>query len=126
MTRDTEARTALAAAASLLGQAEIIDRMSRPLTLAALIGLMVGLGVDLGALLTAGLLIVALAGLIELYLALRTGYDAALLQALAKNGAPGASDPRVAGARRLIVLQAAAFVVQVAAILFGTALVTLW
>ena len=149
MTREAETRYALAAASSLLGQGEVIDRLSRPLTLAALIGLMIGLGVELGALLTAGLLVVALTGLIELYLALRVGFDAALFHALAgddKKSAPDlrkldvalqklgllaeaksarAVEPRILGARRLLTLQAASLVVQVAVILFGTALVAL-
>ncbi len=76
-------RDVAAAAADLLDQGAIVDRLSRPLTIAALIGLIVGLGVELGALLIAGLLLVTLAGLAETYLALRTGFDAALFRRLA-------------------------------------------
>ena len=149
MSGETEARYALAAAASLLDQGEIIDRLSRPLTLAALMGLTVGLGIELGRLLTAGLVLVAVTGLIELYLALRVGFDAALFHRLAGDGnqrvpdlrnldaallklglladtkSGRALEPRVSGARRLLFLQAAALVFQVVVIFFGTALVTL-
>jgi hypothetical protein len=92
MTREPEPRYLLAAAAGLLDQGEVIDRLSRPLTIAALIGLAAGLGVELGALLTAGLLLVALAGLMETYLALRTGFDAALFHRLAGDEERGALD----------------------------------
>jgi hypothetical protein len=146
MTREPEPRYLLAAAAGLLDQGEVIDRLSRPLTIAALIGLVAGLGVELGALLTAGLLLVALAGLMETYLALRTGFDAALFHRLAGDE-EGALDlgqldaallklgllskagreiePRVLGARRLLTLQGVALALQVAVVVFGTALVTL-
>ncbi len=135
-----------AAAADLLEQGAILDRLSRPLTIAALLGLIVGLGVELGALLTAGLLLVALAGLGETYLALRVGFDAALFRRLAEGGTNGAGDlgkldaallelgllsenkagraieQRAQGARRLLTLQGAAVVLQVAVVLLATAL----
>jgi hypothetical protein len=76
-----------AAAADLLDQGATINRLSRPLTIAALIGLIVGLGVELGALLVAGLLLVTLAGLAETYLAIRTGFDAKLFRRLEARGA---------------------------------------
>ena len=148
MTGEPEPRYLLAAAAGLLDQGETIDRLSRPLTIAALIGLTAGLGVELGALLTAGLLLVALAGLVETYLALRTGFDAALFHRLAGDDKRSALDlrkldtaliklglvaeakagrevePRVFGARRLLTLQGLALALQIAVVLFGTALVT--
>jgi hypothetical protein len=92
VTGEPDPRYLLAAAAGLLDQGEVIDRLSRPLTIAALIGLAAGLGVELGALLTAGLLLVALAGLMETYLALRTGFDAALFHRLAGDEERGALD----------------------------------
>ncbi|HAN64230.1 MAG TPA: hypothetical protein DCQ79_10310, partial [Rhizobiales bacterium] len=58
-TGEPEPRYLLAAAAGLLDQGEVIDRLSRPLTIAALIGLVAGLGIEFGALLTAGLLLAA-------------------------------------------------------------------
>jgi hypothetical protein len=149
MTGEAEPRYLLTAAAGLLDQGEVLDRLSRPLTIAALIGLVAGLGVQLGALLTVALLLVASAGLIETYLALRTGFDAALFHRLASDDSQNALDlgkldaallelgllskakagrevePRVLGARRLLTLQGLALAFQVAVVLFGTALITL-
>ncbi len=132
-----------AAAADLLDLGAIIDRVSRPITIAALIGLMVGLGLGLGALLIASLLLVALSGLAETYLALRTGFDAALLRRLvtgnqdpdlgkldaalselgliAESKTEHAIAERASGARRLLVLQGSALVLQVAVVLLATA-----
>jgi len=132
-----------AAAADLLDQGAIIDRISRPLTIAALIGLMVGLGLGLGALLIASLLLVALSGLAETYLALRTGFDSALFRRLTASHlgtdlgkldaalielglvtddkSKHAVADRALGARRLLVLQGSALVLQVAVILIATA-----
>ena len=84
MTKNALPRDIAAAAADLLDQGATINRLSRPLTIAALIGLIVGLGVELGALLVAGLLLVTLAGLAETYLAIRTGFDAKLFRRLAE------------------------------------------
>ncbi|MBK5199818.1 MAG: hypothetical protein JJE37_16305, partial [Methyloceanibacter sp.] len=92
MTAEAEPRYLLTAAAGLLDQGEVLDRLSRPLTIAALIGLVAGLGVQLGALLTVALLLVASAGLIETYLALRTGFDAALFHRLASDDSQNALD----------------------------------
>jgi hypothetical protein len=149
MTAEPEPRYLLAAAAGLLDQGEVLDRLSRPLTIAALIGLVAGLGIELGALLTVALLLVAMAGLIETYLALRTGFDAALFHRLAGDDRQNALDlgkldaallelgllpkakagrevePRVLGARKLLTLQGLALAFQVAVVLFGTALITL-
>ena len=89
MTEKPLPRDIAAAAADLLDQGATINRLSRPLTIAALIGLIIGLGVELGALLVAGLLLVALAGLAETYLAIRIGFDAKLFRRLAE----GDDDP---------------------------------
>ena len=131
-----------AAAADLLDQGVIIDRLSRPITIAALIGLMIGLGLGLGALLIASLLVVTLAGLAETYLAMRAGFDAAVLRRLAAGehasdfdkldealvalglaGSEHGMSRRALGARRLLVLQGATLVFQVAVVLLATALV---
>jgi hypothetical protein len=138
-------RDVAASAADLLDQGAIIDRLSRSITIAALIGLMIGLGLGLGALLIASLLVVTLAGLAETYLAMRTGFDAALyrrlatgdrdpdldrldaamleLGLLAESKAERGIEQRALGARRLLVLQGSALVLQVAIVLLATALV---
>jgi hypothetical protein len=141
-TKEASPRDVAAAAANLLDQGAIIDRLSRPITIAALIGLMVGLGIELGALLIAGLMLVTLAGLAETYLAFRTGFDAALFRrlstgnegpdlgrldaALAELGlegkAEGNIEQRASAARRFLVLQGSALVLQVAVVLLATAL----
>jgi hypothetical protein len=143
-TKKASPRDVAAAGADLLDQGAIIDRLSRPITIAALIGLMVGLGIELGALLVAGLIMVTLAGLAETYLALRTGFDAALFRRLstgndvpdhgkldaalaelgliAENTANRAIEQRALGARRLLVLQGSALVLQIAVVLLATAL----
>jgi hypothetical protein len=141
-TKKASPRDVAAAAADLLDQGAIIDRLSRPITIAALIGLMVGLGIELGALLIAGLMLVTLAGLAETYLAFRTGFDAALFRqlstgnegpdlgrldaALAELGlegkAEGNIEQRASAARRFLVLQGSALVLQVAVVLLATAL----
>ncbi|MBK5199456.1 MAG: hypothetical protein JJE37_14440, partial [Methyloceanibacter sp.] len=85
----------------------------------------------------------------ETYLALRTGFDAALFHRLASDDSQNALDlgkldaallelgllskakagrevePRVLGARRLLTLQGLALAFQVAVVIFGTALITL-
>jgi hypothetical protein len=143
MTENALPRDVAAAAADLLDQGATINRLSRPLTIAALIGLIVGLGVELGALLVAGLLLVTLAGLAETYLAIRTGFDAKLFRRLAEGNDSAAcrldaalvelgvltrSNPectieqRASSARRLLVLQGSALVLQVAVVLLATAL----
>jgi len=142
-TQKASPRDIAAAVADLLDQGVTIDRLSRPITITAVIGLMIGLGLGLGALLIASLLLVTLAGLAETYLALRTGFDAALFRRLAA----GSSDPdltgldaalselgvvgrmvqraieqRAVGARRLFVLQGATLMLQIAVVLIATAL----
>jgi hypothetical protein len=149
MTSEPETRHFLLAAAALLDQGATIDRLSRPLTIVALLGLLAGLGVELGPLLTLGLLLVAIAGLIEAFFAIRVGFDAVLFHRLADDdrrsgldlrGLDGALvmlglvpeaktarpvDVRVRGARRLLTLQAVALALQIAVIFFGAALVAL-
>jgi len=135
-------RDIAAAATDLLDQGAAIDRLSRPITVTAVIGLMIGLGLGLGALLIAALLVVTLAGLAETYLALRTGFDAALFRRLAafscdtglagldaalselgvSNQAEHTIAQRALGARRRLVLQGAALVLQIAVVLIATAL----
>jgi len=144
MTENALPRDIAAAAADLLDQGAIINRLSRPLTVAALIGLIVGLGVELGALLVAGLLLVTLAGLAETYLAIRIGFDAKLFRRLAEGNDPvstlgrldtaliklgvlteshpeRAIEQRASSARRLFILQGSALVLQVAVVLLATA-----
>ena len=131
-TKQASPRQIAAAAADLLDQGAVIDRLSRPLTIAALLGLIVGLGIELGALLTA---------------ALRVGFDAALFRRVEQGESSGMPDlgtldaalvalgllprskvgrsveQRALGARRLLTLQGAALAFQVAIILLATALV---
>ena len=140
------ARQLLATASVLLDQGRAVDRLSRPLTVAALIGLLLVPSIR-GAPATMLMTImglVALAGMAEAYLAIRVDIDAALFRQLAAStGAPDltaldaallrlrllpqakAGRPaleRIAGARRLLHGQAAALIVQIALILAGAAL----
>ena len=142
MSDDDDATRRLAATtAALLDQGRIVDGLSRPLTAAALIGLML-------APVLAGrspaptmflLGLVALCGIVEAWFAMRVRFDAALLHRLAeaadppdlaaldtallrlgllppaKGGRPLAE--RAQGARRLLFRQAAALIAQVALIL---------
>jgi len=130
--QEPDQRRMLAIAADLLAQGDRLDRLSRLLTLGGLAG-SAGIFV-LGA--WPGLLCgaVALAGLAELYLALRVAFDAALFRRLAtetdgpdwpafdtamirlgllpaaKAGRP--AEARIAGALRLMRGQAVALAVQ--------------
>jgi hypothetical protein len=125
-------RQMLAIAADLLDQGSRLDRLSRILTLGGLAGL-AGIGV-LGV--WPGLLCgaVALAGLVEFYLATRVAFDAALFRRLATamDGpdwpsfdaamirlgllpaakAGRAAEARISGAVRLLRMQAVALIVQ--------------
>lgn len=137
------ARTLLACVAAMLDQGQTVDRLSRSLTAAALIGLLVhpaAIGPPPWEL--AGVVIlIALAGLVEAYFAIRVGFDAALFHQVAN--APGAPDfadtdqaltqlrllpatklgrpvgARIAGARRLLRFQVLALLVQVLAVVGG-------
>jgi hypothetical protein len=148
MTEST--RSLLACAAALFDQGRTVDRLSRPLTAAALISMVVyplitgrQPWVPIGF-----AMLVALSGLAETYFAIRVGFDAALFHQLA--GAPGTPDfagidaalvrlgllpaatldrpaeARVAGARRLLGFQILALVVQVLSVLIGASVALTW
>lgn len=145
----TPTRMLLACAAALLDQGRTVDRLSRPLTAAALIGMLVypaAIGQPPLAL-AAAAIVVALAGFAESYVAIRTAFDAALFHRLASAPEPvdfgdldqaltelgllpaakrgRAADARIAGARRLMRLQVLALLVQVFAIA-GGAVALMW
>lgn len=137
----TPARPTLLTAAALLEQAAVIDRVSRPLTLFALAGaVMLPILVRTQALLFVGVAAaIAIAGLIEMYLAVRINFDAALFRQVANASDPPDFDPldqsltslgllpaskrgrdaslRIAGALQLMRLQAIALAVQVLSII---------
>jgi hypothetical protein len=142
-------RMLLTCAAALLDQGRILDRLSRPLTAAALIGLLslpVLTPTPPGAVVAAAI-VAAIAGLVQVYFAIRVAFDAALFNHLAStSGAPDfasmdaalarlglaphrrperPADARVAGARRLLKFQTFAVVVQVVSILGGVVLTLL-
>lgn len=145
-----QTRSLLFCSAALLDQGRIVDRLSRPLTAAALIGLLVYpaiLGRPAWVLIGfAGL--VVLAGVAETYFAIRVGFDAALFRLLAsgpdvpdfagtdaaltrlgllpatKVGRP--AEARVDGARRLFEFQILAVVAQVLSVLAGACLAQTW
>ena len=79
---DAASRAVAAVTADLLGQGRRIDAGSRLLTVAAGLGLIAGIvsPYTLAPVLAAGL--AALLGLVETYLALRVGFDAALFDRL--------------------------------------------
>jgi len=139
------AREVAATAAMLLDQGSSLDRLSRPLTVAALIGLLLAmaLGGREAVMVIAALALVALAGIIEAYFAIRVGLDAALFRHLATSEAadPAALDgallrlrlmpetkagraalDRAVGARRLLHRQAAALIVQLGLVFLGAGL----
>jgi hypothetical protein len=143
-------RPLLFCAAALLDQGRTLDRVSRPLTAAALIGLLIYpaiAGRPPWALVGSAIL-VALAGLAEAYFAIRVGFDAALFHQLAsapeppdfagtdaalmrlgllpaaKRGRP--AEARVAGTRRLLGFQILAVVAQVLSVLAGAGLALTW
>jgi len=132
-----------AAAVALLDQGQRADRLSRPITAASALVLLL-LPAFLGpppVLSTTILALVVLLGLIELYLAIRVGFDAALFRRLAaapeefdrarldralsrlglmpeaKTGRPIIE--RIAGARRLLAWQGMTLVAQILLALFG-------
>ena len=130
-------RDVLICAAALLEQGRIVDRLSRLLTAAALVSLAVlwFFRIEASVEILGFATLVALAGLAETCLAIRVGFDAALfdhqaraaetpdftrmdaalvelgLLPAAKTGRPVSA--RVAGARRLFVLQIIALIAQV-------------
>lgn len=130
-------RHAFGITAALLAQGERLDALSRMLTAILLATLLLGAGQ--GSPLTVTALIVGTgAGIVELYLAARVGLDAALFVRLEKDAAEGRLDlpafdaamtghglappgmgersiaRRCRGARRLLVGQASALLIQVA------------
>ena len=133
----TATRATLLTAVALLEQAILIDRLSRSLTLMASVVLVVApMFVATNVLLYVGAAIaVAIAGLVEMYLAVRLNFDAALFRQVATTTDPpdfaalddalstlGLLPPqkrgrdaavRVAGAMRLMRLQAIALGAQV-------------
>lgn len=139
----TPTRTLLACAAALLDQGRTVDRLSRPLTAAALIGMLV-YAAAIGSppfTLIASAIVIALAGFAELYFAIRVSFDAALFRQLASAPAPPdfgemdqsltdlgllpaakrgrPLDVRIAGARQLMRLQILALLVQVLSVAGG-------
>jgi hypothetical protein len=143
-------RNLLVCSAALLDQGRTVDRLSRPLTAAALIGMMV-YPVITGRqpwVLFGFAMLVAVSGLVEMYFAIRVGFDAALFHqlasgpeapdfagmdaALARLGLlPAAkhdrpAEARVAGARRLFGFQILALAVQVLSIVIGACVALSW
>ena len=131
--------------AALLDQGRIVDRLSRPLTIAALVGLLIApaLDADLARRSVTLAIAVAIAGLAETYFAVRVSFDAALFHHLAGSTAPGeavftatdaamtqlgllpaakvgrSAEARAAGAKQLLRWQILACVIQVASGLGG-------
>ena len=124
---------------ALLQQGRIIDRWSRLLTIAALILLLATIMMGAPKIVLA---LVVLVGIVEIYLAIRVGFDAALFErlrepaamdlasldaALVQLGLLPASrsgrplDDRIAGARRLFYKQGAALAIQLAVLLCAAA-----
>jgi hypothetical protein len=139
----TPTRTLLACVAALLDQARTVDRLSRPLTAAALIGILVypaAIGSP-SVTLIASAIVIALAGFAQSYLAIRVSFDAALFRQLASAPEPpdfGEMDQsltdlgllpaakrgrplsvRIEGARQLMRLQILALLVQVVSVAGG-------
>jgi hypothetical protein len=81
-TTQVEMRAAAAVAAGLLDQGRRIHDVSRLFTFAAGLGLIAGMVLAPSAALAAGLGLTALLGLVETYLAIRVGFDAALFARL--------------------------------------------
>jgi hypothetical protein len=148
MNGEVNVRQLLATTAALLDQGRLIDGLSRMLTAAALIGLMlwpVFGHPPLAAI--AVLVLVALAGAVELVFAVRVAFDATLFHRLAiEAGAPSFGDldaalvrlalmppgkagrpaaERALGAKRLLAWQGAALVAQLALALIGGAALAL-
>ena len=136
-------RELLLCAAAFLDQGRIVDRLSRLLTVAALVAILIGPAIATRPpwILIGSAALVTLAGLAETYFAIRVGFDAALFNhaanapeapnfagidaALAQLGLLPDSKQRrpagvrIAGARRLFGVQIALLVAQVLSILAG-------
>jgi hypothetical protein len=143
-------RDLLSCAAALLDSGRTVDRLSRPLTAAALIGLLVYPAIVGPAswVLVGFAILVALAGLAEAYFASRVGFDRALFNQLAtapeapdftgidaaltrlgllpaaKIGRP--AEARIAGAKRLLGFQILALVAQVLSVVAGACIALTW
>ncbi len=139
------ARQLVLCAAAFLDQGRTIDRLSRLLTAAALIAILIGPAISTQPpwVLIQSAALVALAGIAQTYFAIRVGFDAALFRQLAHaSEAPdfAATDAalaqlgflptakhrrpagvRIAGARRLFGLQVLCLVAQVLSVLAGAA-----
>lgn len=131
--KEAEDRALYATVAALLGTGRSLDALSRGVTVAVVLALL--LAPTAGALLVPSLLL----GIAQVYVALRVAFDASLFAALAKGDAvPGLAEmdaallalkllppekagrpalPRIAGARRLLRLQALVLALQVLAAL---------
>ena len=134
---DAATRQLLATTAALLDMGRTIDRLSRPLTVLALAGLLAPLTVPVPMAGMATLVLAGLAGLGAAYTGARVAFDAALFRELAtgrgdlalldgallqlgllpahKAGRPLAD--RLAGAPRLLLRHALLLIVQAAALL---------
>ena len=138
----------LCCTAALLDQGRAVDRLSRPVTIVALIGLLIAPAMDpeLPRRPVALAIAVLFAGVAELYFAVRVGFDAALFHHLASAASPGEAvftatdaalaqlgllpaakagrsvEARAAGAKRLFALQILACGIQVAVGLVGASM----
>jgi hypothetical protein len=148
-TPDATSRQLVAAAACLLDQGRAVDGLSRLLTAAALLVLMLPavFPASTQRLPAAILVAAALLGTAETLYAVRVGLDAALFHRLAEGPGPldldgidtaliklgliavpradGSASSRVGGARRLLYRQSALLVLQVGLILAAAALAAL-
>ena len=139
------AQEILRCTAALLDQGGTVDRLSRPLTIAAVIGLLIAPAIDAELVRRSVTLAiaVAVAGLAETYFAVRVSFDAALFHHLAGSAAPGeapftaadaaltqlgllpaakvgrSAEARAAGAKQLLRWQILACAIQVASGLGG-------
>jgi hypothetical protein len=143
-------RELLRCAAALLDQGRTADRLSRPVTAAALVGILIGPAMTIAPplMLVGFAMLVAVAGLAEAYFAIRVGFDAALFHqrasapeapdfaatdaALTRLGLLAATtlgrpaEARVAGARRLFRFQILALAAQVVTVFAGSCFALLW
>ena len=147
MSTGEPARALLASAAAWLDQGRRVDRLSRLLTVTALLALVAIAVLGAPKLMVVALLgLSVLAGAAELYLAVRVGFDAALFRRLAEAGtlelanldaalttmgllpAGKAGRPleaRVAGACSLLYQQAGSLLLQIALFLLGAVMAAL-
>ena len=139
-----EAQAMLEVASALLRQGRTLDRLSRLVTVAALVLLIGARGFGVGSpALVVALAVAVLAGLAEVYYAIRVSFDADLFDrlrdparmdfasldtALVQLGLLPASrsgrplEQRIAGAQRLLYKQGAALMVQIVVLLCGAAI----